>query len=298
MSDLPFRARAFGQDWAADLPLHQFDPVTGRGASNGFALRQINDLPQRDILAVKGRGEIYADGFRFPWSNIVSFDVFVPHQIGYLPLPGWRGTFPDALFSTVTALALAEIGLIPMHASAVEYDGRAYLFAGKAGAGKSTFTAELLANGARLISDDLSVLTPPSGKKGFCVARGRPSMRLHPATAASIDAMPVKTTGIDPRGKLLVQPAARADDIEYPLAGIFLLNEGTPEIFPAEAIHTLPFLIFRPHWMSKMPGNGQRRAWLIDLASRGNMRRLPALSGFDDKARRIRIEAALKAMAG
>lgn len=298
MSDLPFRARAFGQDWASDLPLHQFDPVASPGAATGFEVKQISNLPQRDIVAVKGRGEIYTDGFRFPWSNIVSFDAVAPHQIGYLPLPGWREIFPDALFSTVTALALAGIGLIPMHASAVEYDGRAYLFAGKAGAGKSTFTAELLANGARLISDDLSVLIPPSEKKGFRVVRGRPAMRLHPATAASIDATPVKMTGADPRGKLLVQPAARAEDIEHPLAGIFLLNEGAPEIFPAEAIHTLPFLIFRPHWMSQMPGNGQRRAWLIDLASRGHMQRLPALAGFDGETRRARIEVALKAMAG
>lgn len=298
MSELPFRARAFGQDWAADLPLDHFDEAEGTGSRPGFEVRRIDGLPQRDALAQRARGEIYADGFRFNWSNIVTFDVTAQRHIGYLPLGGWRDAFPDSLFSTVAALSLAGVGLLPMHASAVEVDGRAYLLAGRAGAGKSTLTAELLGNGARLIGDDLSVLTPPAAGRGFEVLRGRPAMRLHAATANLVHAAYRSDVPTDERGKVLVRPHARVPDAAFPLAGIFVLAPGPTDISAGDAMRLFPFHQFRPYWLNKMPRNAQRRAWLIDLASRVPFRRLPPADGFDAKARALRVETALRAMAG
>ncbi len=308
MSELPFRARAFGQDWAADLPLSHFDAVVGNGASSAaqgsaatatsFTVRQIAQLPERTVLARKARGEICDDGVRFGWANVATFDVKDGRQIDYFPHGGWHGALPDTFFSTVTALAMAGIGMLPFHASAVELDGRAFLFAGKAGTGKSTITAELLSHGAHLLSDDLSVLCPPEGEMGFRVTRGRAAVRLHPATAALVDAVLDARVPDDARGKLLIRPHARAADRTFPLAGIFLLGDGPANVPLAEAVRQLPPHLFRPRWLSAMLGHGQRRAALIALASAVPVRHLPAVKGFDAEARRLRIQSALSAMAG
>lgn len=271
--------------------------MNGAVTHRGFEVRRVSQLPQRGIITRRGRGEIYDDGFRFSWTNVATFDVQAARQISYLPRGGWRGTMPDTFFSTVTALAMAGIGMLPLHASAIELDGRAFLFAGKAGAGKSTLTAELLAKGARFIGDDLSVLAPPDGKMGFRVTRGRPLIRLHPATAALIDAALCEHAPEDARGKLLAQPRIRAADAAYPLAGIFLLGPGPAEVPPSEALRLLPSHLFRPRWLGAMPGHGQRRAWLLDLAGRVTVWRLAAVDGFDSVARRLRTNAAMAAMA-
>jgi hypothetical protein len=56
----------------------------------------------------------------------------------------------------VTAMHMR--GLIPLHASCMERDGRAIAVAGPSGAGKSTFAAGLMLRGWRPVSDDVIVL--------------------------------------------------------------------------------------------------------------------------------------------
>ena len=51
-------------------------------------------------------------------------------------------------------------GLAMWHGSAVARGGRAFLFCGEAGAGKSTMAGALLARGAALVADDLSRVEP------------------------------------------------------------------------------------------------------------------------------------------
>lgn len=54
-------------------------------------------------------------------------------------------------------------GFAMWHGSAVERDGRAILFCGDSGAGKSTMAAALCQAGARLVADDLSRIEPAAG---------------------------------------------------------------------------------------------------------------------------------------
>lgn len=49
-------------------------------------------------------------------------------------------------------------GVMPIHATAVEVDGRAVLLAGASGAGKSTLAAAFLRRGHRILSDDVAPL--------------------------------------------------------------------------------------------------------------------------------------------
>ncbi len=63
------------------------------------------------------------------------------------------------LLSQVISVALLQQGIESFHASAVAIDGRAFMLLGESGYGKSTLTAALVRAGARLITDDLLVLS-------------------------------------------------------------------------------------------------------------------------------------------
>ena len=68
-----------------------------------------------------------------------------------------------------------------LHASAVAIDGRALLIAGPSGSGKSSLAMQMIAHGAKLVSDDRSVISceagelhvsPPQTIAGMIEARG------------------------------------------------------------------------------------------------------------------------------
>ena len=63
----------------------------------------------------------------------------------------------------VLAFLLRLRGRVPLHASGVAVDGHALLFAGDAGAGKSTTAAALAALGCALVSDDVVPLAEAGG---------------------------------------------------------------------------------------------------------------------------------------
>lgn len=273
MNPLPYRARGFGLTWGSDVPLEQFDQQTRSDAAIDIAVRRVAGLSARGPSRPVGRGEVFADGFRLAWSDALVFDVHGSTQVDYTAQPTWRGVMPPGLYSTIASLLLARRGLLPLHATALEWQGRGYLFAGATGAGKSTLAAELLAAGAQLIGDDLSAVEPPTAHGGpFTIRRGRSAMRLHPATAALVDAEQCEVVPDDPRGKVLVRPKRRAGEGNVPLGGIFLLGDG--EIGRrAEAARQLPRLLFRPRWCAALPGHRERQVRLLELASAIPLRR-------------------------
>lgn len=71
---------------------------------------------------------------------------------------------PDApdlglfLLGSVFGILCHQRGLLPLHASCVEMDGKAIAVAGGSGFGKSTLAAMLVGEGHRLIADDVTVL--------------------------------------------------------------------------------------------------------------------------------------------
>jgi hypothetical protein len=62
------------------------------------------------------------------------------------------------LTHTLICALMRHRGDLVLHASTVELDGTTIAISGRSGAGKSTTTAALLARGARLVADDVTVL--------------------------------------------------------------------------------------------------------------------------------------------
>ena len=84
------------------------------------------------------------------------------------------------LAGTVWAALLLQRGIVPFHASAVEFEAGAVLFLGHSGAGKSSLSGALLERGYAMLADDVAGVVPDSFLRG--VGAGAES-RIPPADA-------------------------------------------------------------------------------------------------------------------
>lgn len=310
---LPYRVSAFGLDWRSDIALPGFDPgppagppagapagpPAGPAATRGapIEMSRLDALPDRPGARAINRGFVYPDGIRFRWDDEVVFDMAHGNRIGYLPGPGWTGVMPAAFYGTVAALTAAWRGLLPLHACAVELDGRAVLIAGAAGAGKSTLTAGLIAAGAALVADDLVVLRVEEGRVAGrnVVLRGRPTIRLHPDTAAALDTLDAWPVPEDPRGKWLARPRHRSSADELDLAAVLILGDGIDQgTTPAQgvALRLFPHL-FRRNWIDALPMRQAVMRDLLRLSVRVPVLGYPAQDGVAPEDRRRRAERAI-----
>ena len=81
------------------------------------------------------------------------------------------------LLGSAMGMLLHQRGILPLHANAVEIDGRAFVFMGASGAGKSTLAAWFNDRGHRVIADDVCALTfDQRGRPVTCP--GLPRLRL------------------------------------------------------------------------------------------------------------------------
>jgi hypothetical protein len=77
----------------------------------------------------------------------------------------------------VIAIALHLQGAVLLHASSVVLNGKAFVFAGSSGSGKSTIAAMLHRHGYAVLSDDVTEL---AGPRPFRALASLPAMRLWP----------------------------------------------------------------------------------------------------------------------
>lgn len=88
------------------------------------------------------------------------------------------------LVGPVLAFVLRLNGVLSLHASAVVVDGRAVLFLGPAGAGKSTLAAAMAERGHAILSDDVSAVIWRHGRPW--ILPGYPRLRLWTDVAGTI----------------------------------------------------------------------------------------------------------------
>jgi len=81
------------------------------------------------------------------------------------------------LLGTALGTVALQRGLIPVHGSAIAFDGKCIIFAGPSGAGKSTLSSAFRKKGYPFISDDISVLTE-SKDGSIWVQPGFPQQKL------------------------------------------------------------------------------------------------------------------------
>jgi len=135
-----------------------------------------------------------------------------------------QATIPFLLGTAFSALILQRGGLV-LHASAVTWRGRGYMFCGRSGAGKSTLAAALCNAGCSFVNDDVCSVETDRGGKPVIWPDGR-QLKLHDESIAHLS-LAAQRSGVVQNGigKYYVSPASPPSPDSVPLAAVYILQE-------------------------------------------------------------------------
>lgn len=238
-----------------------------------------NPIIERPLFALS------RDAFLLKLPNGLSYHYARGHGV-QIEAPDTIGDDEIALFQDGSVYgAIAWInGLVPLHASAIVHNGKAYAFAADSGEGKSTLVAALAGEGFMLLSDDVLVLDIDAAN----TVRAFPG---HKRLKLWADALAL--TGLS--GGTQVSPELDKYYVRHdhavapvPLAALFLLKahtEDAPRIAPvtgAERFARMRAAFYRPFYANALLTPARQ----FEIASR--LASQVALYGFDrpfDKAK-------------
>ncbi|MEM8979244.1 MAG: hypothetical protein AAGD04_07155 [Pseudomonadota bacterium] len=169
--------RVFGLHLQSDLEIEYLTEVA-----------DVPDRPVADLVVRRVSGlvrashdmdphfDITPEKQYFHWTAIGAFQIESQNEILIELHDGVSDLLAShALMGLVMSVALELRGLLSLHASGVRVDGKAAVFLGDKGAGKSTTTGAMIQGGHRPISDDL-IAVDTSGP----LAKGATHPVIHP----------------------------------------------------------------------------------------------------------------------
>lgn len=178
--------------------------------------------------------QVSADGrARFAIDDVIAVLVEAGQRITVSsPLPDDAPDLPSCLLGPVLGVVLHQRGLAPLHAACLEINGQAVAFAGPSGKGKSTLAAALLAQGHRLLNDDITVLSVAEGGR-FMAIPGYPQQRLWRDALEALSLPQGRPIRSNPnQGKFERGVMENACTAVVPLAAICHLAEANPTLPP------------------------------------------------------------------
>jgi hypothetical protein len=129
---------------------------------------------------------------------------------------GDAALLPVLASATMSAFLLSLRGATTLHASAVAVDGRALVFVGESGQGKSTLAALMCGAGAGLITDDLLVVS--GGPAPTCIGSAR-ELRLRERAVELADGQPDEDKRETVDGRLALS-FHRAGEHPFPIGAV------------------------------------------------------------------------------
>ncbi|WP_141246024.1 serine kinase [Mesorhizobium sp. WSM3859] len=176
--------KAYGLVIGSEVTLPELEPMAPATPDLEIAVGPV-DFP--------GRASQDATAFRFEptrqylsWQAVGTFMISDANRIAVDPAPGVDDpllAFP--LLGPVMALALHQRGLLVLHASAIEVDGKSVIFMGDKGAGKSTTAGAMIRAGHRLLTDDVVALDLSDPDRPI-ILPGFPQLKLAADAAGAI----------------------------------------------------------------------------------------------------------------
>lgn len=275
----------FGLRTASEIPLPElFAPPTESGGSAPDVLIRHGSIPrlegERPGLNVRPAGALLniPDIGRY-WMERGSVMVVEPH-----PEASWRNVRLYLLGSAFAAL-LHQRALLPLHANAVEIDGKAVAFMGHPGAGKSTLAAWFHDRGFRLLSDDVCVVTFDSNGRPLAHP-GIPRLRLwREALEASGRVAQGYELSFDDMDKFNVPTRGDRGGGSVPLDKIYLLERTERSaIVPlsgSQAVEALVTNTYRGGYLPLMKETGRHLFQCVQLSRHVGTFRACRAWGFD-----------------
>lgn len=130
------------------------------------------------------------------------------------------------LLGPVLGILLTLKGFTCLHGSAVNVCGRAVVFAGVEGSGKSTTAAIFAERGHAVLTDDIAVIDRTTN--GLHVRPGYPALNLLPDSVTALygspDALPAADPAVEKQQLLLRSEALRFQAHALPLGAVFMLD--------------------------------------------------------------------------
>jgi hypothetical protein len=212
--DGPFDYRLFGLFVRSDLAI----PELPAGDS----------YREPDVVIHRGRGP---GGSLIGIDGIADFQVSRGSEIWVSPIAGASSrNIRLYLLGSAMGLLLHQRGMLPLHANAVEIEGKAIAFMGPSGSGKSTLAAWFHDRGFTVVADDICVVGFSDDQAPF-VYPGLPRLRLWKealeASGRDTAHFARSYAGDDLWDKFDVPiDAASAPNGSTPLAAIYLLDNG------------------------------------------------------------------------
>jgi hypothetical protein len=184
---------AFGLHFRSELELPELAPG---GEGEPDVLIRLGDLPKRldGAARVKRRGWATPDAFLFEAPGVARYLVSGGAEVVVEPCLGAEAShIRTFLLGSVLGALCYQRGLIPLHANALEADGRAIAIAGDSGAGKSTLAAHLSRRGYRVMGDDVCALSFEAGGRVMVW----PGARRFKLWADALAAFDLDTVGLE-----------------------------------------------------------------------------------------------------
>ncbi len=176
-------------------------------------------------------------------------------------------------------------GLLPIHGTTVEKNGKAVILTGFSGAGKSAISELLIADGMRFLADDVSVLEFKEGNA--IIHPAYPQRKLPADTAKEIG---INCTGLEPvnednRDKFLIRDTSQWCDNPLPLHSIveiIALHRKDGEYFEpqlakktgTDSMFTLRRNLYRERFYSGCGFPPQRMKLLLQATAASNIYQL------------------------
>lgn len=178
----------FGLVLRSEFAFDALEQTEAADAQIDVTVRRATGLIRAGSPPVDPFFDISPEGQYLYWSALGAFVIQDEATVLVEPHPGVSDHLvSQAFLGIVISLVLELRQVLCLHASAVNVDGRAVVFLGDKGAGKSTTSGALLARGHLPITDDLVAVEPASGPDGGLMIRpGFSRMKLWPDSIAAL----------------------------------------------------------------------------------------------------------------
>lgn len=223
--------RIAGLTVGSDLPLPQMTAMATSASSPDILIRR--GLVPETLPHPSASGptwEIAGDQFLLRVPEVARFLLQAGREVLFEPYD--RGRPSDiALFATGTVfgILLHQREQAVLHASAVNVGGKAVLFCGRSGAGKSTMAAALGAAGYALLNDDISVIGRDGEGTPVTHSDGR-QLKLWQEAADALGLTDRLGDSVrDGLSKHYVTPQSSIGET-LPIGAVYLLREARPSL--------------------------------------------------------------------
>jgi hypothetical protein len=204
---------------SADVSLLAASPDFFRDATDGAV---VSPNPNRSYKYARlDNGQSY-----IRWDGLFEFLIDADGQRIWC---GWLGaasleSLQVYLLGQALSFALVKQGYEPLHATAVVIDGQAIAFLGSSGFGKSSLAASFLAEGHRLLTDDMLLLRGTDG--GYQAQPGPCRIKLFPEMAGRFLAGTASAVTMNGETEKLVLPlsADHLHSVSAPLRVLYVLG--------------------------------------------------------------------------